>query len=731
MLIQIALALATAAPTQDDVLRGTVRGSVVSEPSGLPVQMAVVEVRTGGGTFTAIADPSGSYVLHKIPAGRSTLRVRHLEHAPLEMELLVPARGVVMLDLAMEHRPIVLPDVHVVSITGMADTVAAHRTDVAMLDVRAMEAAATPATVFSPGEGNGGGEGGGEEQFYVRGSAADLQLVLLDGAPIYAPFHMGGLIESFDPGVLRSARLYLGGAPARYDGGLSYVMDLTTRSPNHERHATSGALDMLAARGMVEGPLPGGAAYMVSGRGIHGAGLAHEGERFPYAYRDGLARLQAPLGRGASLSLTGFANAEAVRMDTAGVREDAGHWNNAAGSARLRGRVEGADAELTVAFGRYDALLPVRYRERDLQFTAGVERLRVTADFARPLGDVRMRYGAGHDRTWTLHEGHDLGAGTRTRNQSSGAVTGGYVEGTWQPDPKVVLRGGLRADVFSIDITGVVAPRFSLTWLVTESAALTLAGGRYHQYVRVPSRLTGTAPADTFAQAIRLPMDLAVAGASHLAVALDQELSDGLRMGLEGYYKAYTGLPSPVDGRAFSSGVDVWVRRGAGDVTGWIGYSLAWNWSLYTPVGSTQRFLGRQLLSAGFDAPVAGLASLGLRVAYGAGLPGTDFLTLDPASPETGLSGASSFTTPVDLDTDAPLAGWRHEPYLRLDAEVSRTWSPRLAGRTTRVTPYVRIVNALDRRDSLFYRYDDSVPGGTRGIGTLPVVPVAGLQWQF
>jgi hypothetical protein len=288
--------------------------------------------------------------------------------------------------------------------------------------------------------------------------------------------------------------------------------------------------------------------------------------------------------------------------------------------------------------------------------------------------------------------------------------------------------------VFSIDITGVLAPRFSLTWLVSETAALTLAGGRYHQYVRVPSRLSGTAPQDTFARAIRLPMDLAVAGASHLAVALDQELSDGLRMGLEGFYKAYTGLPSSQDGRAFSSGVDVWVRRGAGDVTGWIGYSLAWNWSLYTPFGSTQRFLGRQLLSAGVDAPIPGLASIGLRVAYGAGLPGADLLSVNPNSPEggwTGLTGASSFTTPVDLDTDAPLAGWRHEPYLRLDAEVSRTWSPRLAGRTTQVTPYVRIVNALDRRDSLFYRYDDSVPGGARGIGTLPVVPVAGLQWHF
>ena len=65
--------------------------------------------------------------------------------------------------------------------------------------------------------------------FQRRGAAADLKLVLLDGAPVYAPFHLNGLLDAFTDGVLEDASLYIGGTPARYDGGLSYVLDLDVR----------------------------------------------------------------------------------------------------------------------------------------------------------------------------------------------------------------------------------------------------------------------------------------------------------------------------------------------------------------------------------------------------------------------------------------------------------------------------------------------------------------------
>ncbi|HEU4560399.1 MAG TPA: hypothetical protein VFS20_21290, partial [Longimicrobium sp.] len=64
------------------------------------------------------------------------------------------------------------------------------------------------------------------------------------------------------------------------------------------------------------------------------------------------------------------------------------------------------------------------------------------------------------------------------------------------------------------------------------------------------------------------------------------------------------------------------------------------------------------------------------------------------------------------------------------DARVSRTFTPRLGTRETELTPFIRVLNALDRRDALFYRYR---PGDERAkpVSTLPVLPVFGLEWRF
>jgi hypothetical protein len=89
MLLALGLALLTAAAPQDTASRGVIRGIVQSERGGLPIHLAAVEAHDGRSTVIAMAGPDGAYRL-RVPAGRQTLRVRHMEHAPLEIEVLVP-----------------------------------------------------------------------------------------------------------------------------------------------------------------------------------------------------------------------------------------------------------------------------------------------------------------------------------------------------------------------------------------------------------------------------------------------------------------------------------------------------------------------------------------------------------------------------------------------------------------------------------------------------------------
>ena len=740
MLLTVALALLTAAAPAQDTTRGVIRGVVQSDPTGLPVPLAWVEVEAGEGRTPvfAVTGRDGRYEL-RVPGGRRMLRVRQLEHAPIEMELLVPTGGEVVMDVTLEHRPVLLETVRVLRPADpRADSVVVSRTLLGqLLDQHNLEDSGLGGTLSPRFPGNGpDGEPEGEE-LYVRGSSANLQLVLLDGAPVYAPFHMGGLIESFEPEVVGSARLYLGGAPARYDGGLSYVMDLATRSGRGDRHALAGSLDLVSATARAEGPL-GAIHYLASARTVHGASLGQlEGKPFPYTFADGLLRLDAPLPEG-GVSLTLFGNREGVRVDTLGAGDGFARWGNLAGSLRYRGRFEGADVEMTLAGGHFDADVPIRDSHRLFVLRGTSERVRAGIDFIRHEGEVRLRYGASFDRTWLSHRALQA---DQDRNliyaRTSGSAAGGYVDASWQPVPRVVLRGGMRADAFSIGGAAVLAPRASGTWLLSDGAALTLTGGRYHQYVRVPRPLMYSSELRNYADSARLATHLVVGGATHLALGLDQQLAGDVRLGLEGFYKRFDGIPGLLPAAAaadttehtgHTSGVDVWVRRSTGALTGWFGYSLAWTWSSERASGVGTAFAGRQTVSAGVRGSVWRGTRVGARFAYGAGLPhaaiGFTERMIGSDSPQFGN---------VSSETEAPLRAAAAAPFVRLDGEVSRTWGARVAGRRSEVTPYLRVINALDSRDGLFYRYFSADDGqhGVEAVATLPVVPVFGVAWSF
>jgi hypothetical protein len=730
MLIALALSLLTIAPP--DTARGQIRGSVQSESSGVPLDMAVVEVTDDAGrTLSTLTDSTGAYLLRWVPAGRRTLRVHDFDHAPAEVQVLVPGGGEVVLDLSLRPQPLALEPVFArgTGPAGLRDTARAGESDMAMVGARTLEsgmgatAAALATTFRAPGQD----PSDPRDALYVRGSAADLKLVLLDGAPVYAPFHMGGLIQSFQPEALGSATLFLGGAPARYDGGLSYVMELNTRAGKPGRAQGSGSVDLVSADVVAEGPLGGGATYLASGRGVGGGMVAlMQGQPFPYAYREGLARVDWSAGGGA-MAVTVFSNQEGVRVDTVPGDDDFARWSNTALSARWRGALSGGQAEVTAAVTGFGARLPWR-GSRDVLLDGTTRRGRLAADLSRLWGSARVLWGGSVDRTWVQHRAYTMatadGDSLVVDDRSTGDALGMYVDVAWQPAARLTVRGGTRGDIFVQGRIAGLSPRFSATWLAGDRVGLTLAAGRYHQYVQVPGQAAHVAP-HTLGDSLHLPTGLDVARATHVSLALDQELGDEVRLGLEGYYKMYEGLDGSPHSRSDVSGVDVWVRRNSGVVTGWLGYSLTWAHAVRDEDVGADAFAGRQLLSAGVAGPLGRPGRFQVRVAYGAGLP---YTAVSVAAAEPG--GVTPQLQSSDVNEPAPLARPGDDPYLRVDAEVSRTWSPRLAGRRRELTPYLRVLNALDRRDALFYRYDGG-GAGPRSVATLPILPIAGLSFRF
>lgn len=754
MKLALALSLLTAALPQQrpDTIRdpaaiqGVVR--VLEEGRRSPVPWALVEVIGPEGRRAVMADSVGRYRLEGIGPGLRRLRASQVGYDRVDVEVQVPHGGTVQVDLVLRTRAVELP-----ALLVSADLLSAPEPpegDAAvpppargLLSLRSLEA--SPGLVES-GLGEairslpGNEPSDPKDVLLMRGSTADLKLVLLDGAPVYAPFHTGGLLPGFDVSSLGGATHHVGGAPARYDGGLSYILDLRTRPARRDAVRGSGSLDLMSLRGRLEVPLGERAGVLASGRGLHDAeGWLAGGDRSPYGYVDGLVRADADLGPGSRLSLTGFGNRESVRLDVppspTGPGLDEASWGNEVLAATLRSRVGRVDVDVGLMASAYRAELPVRLPEEaqsgsgedpGLHIASGdTHRTRLTVDLGLPwLGDG-VRAGASYDRT-AVRYGTRSGHGSATSRTSGGSVGGAWIDALQHLNPEVDLRYGMRIDRFDPGGTRG-ALRMAVLWSLGPNAVLTVAGGRYHQLLRLGDAEADLAVGDaievgTGPEAGEVPAPLLhVATADHLTLSLDQEVTPTVALAFEGFLKRFHGLDPTIARELASSGADLRIVRQGEKTTAWLGYSLAWFWNVEA-AGSD--FTGRHLLSAGLQGPVAGPLGVDLRASFSDGLPLTA-VSLDADSP------VSEERTDVDGGAPPPVVPDRDEGFLRLDAELWAEWTPRWGSRTVHIRPYLRVMNALDRRDALFYYFQPWRSDGLRPLADMPVVPVAGLEWRF
>jgi hypothetical protein len=600
-----------------------------------------------------------------------------------------------------------------------------------------------------------------QDVLLMRGSAADLKLVLLDGAPIYTPFHMAGLLESFDPQALGGASLFLGGAPARYDGGLSYILDLQGRQPRTDRVQGNAALDLLTGRLLLEGPASSSVGFLVAARAIHNLGTSLLGQGpSPYGFGDVLARLEWNGDSDEGAYLTGFWNQESVLLDlpadAAAALEgesdfgnvnvlggpspgDGAHWGNQALSAGYRGNLGETRTELRLAASRYEAELPLG-DTLPLFAQSRSDRTRLAADFSRPWGDGVLRFGASVDRVSSAYSAMALDSarvGGFSRVDLEGSRGGVYLEATRLLTPSLSIRGGGRLDRFQGDSGLRFAPRLSLTWMLTQDAALTLAAGRYHQYSNVPSgeierNLGSDFPGSPYEGSA--PLELVVGSADHLVVSLDQILVPGLRLGLEGFVKEFTGVAGTGSQSLNASGVDLRVAREGRRAAGWLGYTLTWFWASGGLLASGDSpFSARHLLSAGLTTSLTDRTGLRLRASYGDGLPYTSvpILRVNPASPTFDEHQRLDVGGDQVLNSAPELTVGPDEGFLRLEIELYGHWAPTVSGRTMKLRPYLRVLNALNRRDALFYHFDPWRSEGPQPLADLPLLPLVGLEWRF
>lgn len=122
-------------------------------------------------------------------------------------------------------------------------------------------------------------------------------------------------------------------------------------------------------------------------------------------------------------------------------------------------------------------------------------------------------------------------------------------------------------------------------------------------------------------------------------------------------------------------------------------------------------------------------------MSYGAGLPYTSVPLPNSASEDLapGLDEGDQVgrVTSATGGGNQPLVTGLDEEFLRLDLELQARFEQEWGGRPWTLRPYVRILNALDRRDAMFYTFQPWRDEALTPLATRSLIPLLGVAFTF
>lgn len=251
---------AVTTPVSHGVLSGFVADAETREM--LPVaQVYLPALRLGTATNTA-----GYFAIPELPAGSYEVLISYVGYEPVRRVLTVNAPA----DLHLLHTATLETEEVVVEGRRRREELAvvSGATRVPGQALEALPAFPGERDLFQslrwlpgvhrPGELNGA--------LVIRGGEADQNLYLLDGVPVYHPWHAFSLISTFQTETFKDVRLYRSVFPAEYGGRLSSVLDTQLKDGSRAGPGAVAALSLLSGRIMVEAPVNETSSLMISAR---------------------------------------------------------------------------------------------------------------------------------------------------------------------------------------------------------------------------------------------------------------------------------------------------------------------------------------------------------------------------------------------------------------------------------------------------------------------------------
>ncbi len=462
----------------------------------------------------------------------------------------------------------------------------------------------------------------GSSGIYVRGGAADQNLILLDEAVVYNASHLLGFFSTFNADVIKDVTVYKGGMPAQYGGRLSSVIDVRMNDGNNRKFSMSGGIGLISSKLNIEGPIQKDvSSFLISGRTTYVDPFLKLSKdtminRNKIGFYDLNTKLNYRLGDKDQLFLSGYFGSDHLASgDEIGLR-----WGNGTGTLRwnhiYNNRIF---SNTSFIYSNFDYSIDINLGSDNLNIYSRIRdgHLKQEWQWNNPKHNMRT----GFDVIY-----HTVNPGDITTSESSNfnpiqfekrysLENAIFFSDDWKPSKKVSINYGLRVESFSVLGKGTFyniaddgeildsffvkkgevlktyfnpEPRLSTRIMVSPKSSVKASYVRNTQNLHLLSNSTTARPTDRW---IPSTNNIKPETADQVALGFYHDFNPMYEFTTETYFKW---LDNQIDyrdgadlerqkvletqllygiGRAY--GIEFFLKKKTGKLTGWLSYTLS------------------------------------------------------------------------------------------------------------------------------------------------------------
>lgn len=464
----------------------------------------------------------------------------------------------------------------------------------------------------------------GSSDVFVRGGAADQNLVLLDGAPVYNTSHLFGFLSVFNPDVVENVEAINGGFPAEFGGRLSSVLNVNTLGTVPDRTQISGDVGLIASRLKIEQPIiKDKASLWVAGRRTYVDQVVKLiDENVPYYFYDLNGKFILTPSKSDKIEISHYSGEDVLDFFRDKNSDGQGmlttyNMGNINQSLRWT-RMNRNNWSHNISLFRTKFNYHIKNAFEDYSVAAFSE-----------IEDHGAKMSVSKDSVWngTFSTGaewirHNVSpnvvnsVGSITHLVESSSADGkiadeyaAYVQHDWSLSKNLRMNLGVRGSMAVVGDKKYIypEPRFSARYDLGKNNALKFNYSRMVQYMHRVSNSGVSTPTDLWYPVT----DSIRPQTSHqFSLALQKFAPENkIFVSVEGYYKTMENLIAYeegtnllfntdfesrlIQGQGEAYGLEFLVKKDAGKLTGWVSYTLSWSWRQYDEINNGEWFRAR------------------------------------------------------------------------------------------------------------------------------------------